>query len=147
MDEKALQRLADEIEIRNLVATVAHGADMAADLDDYLPCFTEDAVWEMNANAAENLPHAYTRGHAEIRADREQRRGDGFQGPGTHTRHVNTTLSVKVNDDGTAEAESYWLFVGDTDKTPVLRAIGHYRDSFRKTDDGWKMSHRRITNG
>ena len=147
MASDPVQRLADEMEIRNLVAHVAHLADMTPDLDDYLPCFTADAVWEMNANAAEGLSHSRTVGHEEILADRRERRGDGFQGPGTHTRHVNTTLAVTVHDDDTAEAESYWLFIGDTDSQPVLRAIGHYRDQFRRTDEGWKLSHRQITNG
>ena len=40
----ALRRLADEAEIRNLLARIAQLADEGS-LDDYLACFTEDATW------------------------------------------------------------------------------------------------------
>ncbi len=54
-------------------------------------------------------------------------------------------MAVRVNADGTAEAESYWLYVGNSADQPVIRSAGHYRDSFRHTDNGWKLS-RRQTN-
>jgi 3-phenylpropionate/cinnamic acid dioxygenase small subunit len=146
-DDKAVQRVADELEIRNLVARLAHLADTATDLDVYLDCFTDDAVWEFPGSASEQLGHSRTEGKDEIAADRRERRGDGFQGPGTNTRHVNTTLAVRVNESDTAEAESYWLFVGDTLGTPIVRAIGHYHDRFVRTPEGWKLASRQITTG
>ncbi len=60
---------------------------------------------------------------------------------------MNTTLLVRVDGSDTAEAESYWLFVSDTTGEPVIRSIGHYHDTFRRTADGWKMSHRKISPG
>jgi ketosteroid isomerase-like protein len=146
-DDKAVQRLADELEIRNLVARLAHLADMATDLDVYLDCFTDDAVWEFPGSASEQLGHSRTEGKDEIAADRRERRTDGFQGPGTNTRHVNTTLAVRVDGSDTAEAESYWLFVGDTLGAPIVRAIGHYHDRFARTPEGWKLASRQITTG
>ena len=103
-EDDALQRVADEMEIRNLVARLAHLADMATDLDVYLDCFTDDAVWEFPGSASENLGHSRTEGKDQIAADRRERRADGFQGPGTNTRHVNTTLAVRVDGSDTAEA-------------------------------------------
>jgi 3-phenylpropionate/cinnamic acid dioxygenase small subunit len=146
-DDNAVQLVRDEQEIRNLVARLAHLADMATDLDEYLDCFTDDAVWEFPGNEREQLGHSRTEGKDQIAADRRERRADGFQGPGTNTRHVNTTLAVRVDGSDTAEAESYWLFVGDTVDTPVLRAMGHYLDRFTRTPEGWKLAFRQITTG
>jgi 3-phenylpropionate/cinnamic acid dioxygenase small subunit len=147
MTELAIEQLADEMEIRNLVARLAHLADMAESLDAYLACFTEDAVWSFPGDDRDGLSESRTEGHEAIKADRLSRRADRFQGPGTHTRHVNTTLAVRVHDHETAEAESYWLFVTDTTGEPQVRSIGHYLDRFVRTDEGWKFASRQITTG
>jgi hypothetical protein len=155
--EKTVLRLVAESDIRNLVARICHLADMEADLGKYLDCFTEDAVWEFTGSAGKipeklNAPHLSTKivGREALAADRQHVRDGGFQGPGTKNWHVNTTLSVKVNDDGTADAESYWLNF-DTNEVPVLNAMtftmGYYHDTFRHTDQGWKLSHRRFVTG
>ncbi len=134
------RRVADELEIRNLVARLAQLADMDSDdLSAYVRLFDEDATWEM--------PGAPTRhGRADILEGGKQRRASGTQGPGTHTRHVITTLAVWVEGDR-ARSEAYYLFVGNTNGTPELRSIGHYNDTFRRTPDGWKMLRRVITPG
>src|ERR1700761_9485090 len=106
MDDDELQRMDDELEVRNLVARLAQMADMWSDPEAYLEHFTEDAVWEFSGDPSQGLPPSRTVGHDEIAADRQARRKEGWQGPGTNTRHVNTTLAVRVNADGTAEAES-----------------------------------------
>jgi 3-phenylpropionate/cinnamic acid dioxygenase small subunit len=87
-------------------------------------------------------------GHQAILADRVARRGSGFQGPGSRTRHLNTTLAVRVDGSDTAEADSYWIFVGGTDSAePQMRGVGHYQDTFRRTPSGWKLSRRQIVPG
>lgn len=148
MTDDDLRQLADELEIRNLVARLAHMAD-SGDLDvDYLPLFTEDATWEFPGGPDQAAEPAKVSGSLEILADRIKRRQSGFQGPGTHTRHVNTTLVVRVDGSDTAEAESYWLFVTATaTPEPKVSGIGRYHDTFRRTDVGWKLSHRRIFPG
>ncbi|HEY6623302.1 MAG TPA: nuclear transport factor 2 family protein [Acidimicrobiales bacterium] len=135
------QLAADELEIRNLVAELAHMADMASegDLFDYIGRFTEDARWELGGNEI--------RGRRDILAAARQRRASGTQGPGTNSRHVITTQSVRVDGDGAATGEAYFLFVGDTDTTPQVKGIGHYRDRFLHTPEGWKLEHRIITFG
>lgn len=135
------QQAADDLEIRNLVAELAHMADMASedDLSDYIGRFTEDARWEMAGNEI--------RGRDDILAAVRQRRASGTQGPGTNSRHVITTQSVHLDGDGTATGEAYFLFVGDTEATPQVKGIGHYRDRFRRTPEGWKLEHRIITFG
>ena len=144
-----LQKLIDESEIRNLVARLAHMADLAEDLTEYFSLWTEDGVYDVREpighKPGEPSQAKKVTGHAELRADRAMLRGTKFQGPGTDVWHANTTLSVKVHDDGkTAEAESYWLLVHGHEKVGVVR-IGHYHDTFRKTPQGWKISYRTVT--
>jgi hypothetical protein len=148
MTETEIGRLADELEIRNLVARLAHGADMGDLETDYLPLFTEDATWRFPGGADRAAEAATVSGREAILADRRRRRASGFQGPGTNTRHVNTTLAVRVDGSDTAQAESYWLFIGDTNGgNPQVRGVGHYHDVFRRTADGWKLARRTITPG
>ena len=146
----AFAKLAAELAIRNLVARIFLLADQAPDLDEYLTCFTEDAIWERVGDDGRPPPGAHVGsrlvGVEAIAADRRKIREVGYQGPGTNTWHVNTTLAVRVNDDGTADAESYWLFVESLEQTRV-RSIGHYRDRFRLTEGGWKLAHRRFRIG
>jgi 3-phenylpropionate/cinnamic acid dioxygenase small subunit len=136
-----VQQVADELEIRNLVADLAHMADMASEeeLSQYIGRFTEDACWEMQGNEL--------RGRDDILAAARQRRASGTQGPGTNSRHVITTQSVRLDAGDAATGEAYFLFVGDTTTTPHLNAIGHYRDRFQRTPEGWKLAHRTITFG
>src|SRR5262245_15158488 len=111
---------------------------MAPDLDEYLALFTEDAVWERADYETLGVPGPHVGGklvgRAAIEADRKKVRADGHQGPGSRKWHVNTTLAVKVNDNGTASAQSYWLFVGSKETPPRVLSIGTYRDSFRRTE-------------
>jgi hypothetical protein len=148
MDDLRLGWLADEAEIRNLVARLAHLADFAPTLDEYLACFTEDAVWEYDEAARSqvdpNRPGLRLVGAEAIAADRKRLRAEGFQGPGTNTFHVNTTLAVRVRGEAEADAESYWLFVSGQGE-PLVRKIGRYQDRYRRTAGGWKLAHRIVT--
>jgi uncharacterized protein (TIGR02246 family) len=131
-------RAADELEIRTVLARIAQYAD-AGSLDDYAAQFAGDASWEMP-------PAPPRRGRAQIRAAGAARRAGGQTGPGSHTRHVISTVAVSVAGD-TAVAESYWQFYSATDAVPVLRSMGHYRDTFRRTAAGWRLARRQITSG
>jgi 3-phenylpropionate/cinnamic acid dioxygenase small subunit len=127
----------DELEIRNVLARLSLWAD-DGELDDYVGLFTADAVWAM--------PGAPRQGHAEIRAGAEARRAAGETGPGSATRHAVTTTAVQVDGDA-AEAQSTFLFFGDTTGTPTLRLVGGYRDTLVRTGEGWKVARREITFG
>jgi 3-phenylpropionate/cinnamic acid dioxygenase small subunit len=131
-------RVRDELEIRNVLARIAHYSDMG-ELDDYGAQFTADARWKMPGVPAKH-------GRAEIQEAGAGRRAEGVTGPGSHTRHVIGTVAVTVGGDS-AVAESYWQFYGNTTTTPVLRSMGHYRDLFRRTPQGWRLARREITSG
>lgn len=131
---------ADDLAVRNLVARLAVMADTAPidQLDEYLACFTDDAVWES--------PTDVRRGIAEVRAGAEERRRAGSQGPGANGRHVISTQAVWADGDD-ALSESYFLAVGDTLGTPTPRVIGYYRDRIVRSPTGWRIAHRHVTFG
>jgi 3-phenylpropionate/cinnamic acid dioxygenase small subunit len=139
-------RADDDVEIRTVLARIAQLAD-GGDLDEYLSLFTEDAVWAMPDNPSVGMLANEKRGHAEIRAGAEERRASGLQGPGTHSRHVLTTIAVDVGSDDRATVRSYFLFLVDTTTTPSVRTAGQYDDVLVRTADGWKLSRRTITPG
>ena len=136
-----LRRLADELEIRNVVARLAHLADSSGpdDLGEYIDLFTSDATWEMSGSER--------RGRVDILEGARQRRRSGQQGPGTNSRHVITTQAVRFEGTDSAVSDAYFLFVTDTTGAPVIRLIGHYHDLFRREQGGWRLARRQITPG
>jgi 3-phenylpropionate/cinnamic acid dioxygenase small subunit len=127
----------DELAVRNLIALVAQRAD-GGDVDAYVDLFTPDARWEM--------PGAPRTGHDDIRAGSLARRAAGETGPGSHTRHLVTTVAVTLAGDR-AEADSCWLFYVDTATEPRVRLMGTYHDEYQRTAAGWKLARRQITFG
>ena len=136
------QRIHDELDIRTLLAELAFQAD-DGELETYLDLFTEDAVWEMPANAAAGVPASRCEGRAEISASVQQRRSIGVQGPGTGGMHHLTTVHIEVHGDD-ASGRVYYQFVGMVEGRPAVRTIGRYRDSYRRTAAGWKLSCRTV---
>ena len=135
-----------DAEIRTLLARIAQLAD-TGDLDEYLTCFTDDAVWAMPDNPAVGMKANAKRGHAEIRQGAEERRASGLQGPGTDSRHVLSTVAIALESDVRATARSYFMFYGTTSTTPTLRTMGQYDDVLVKGEHGWQLAHRTITVG
>jgi hypothetical protein len=133
------RQLRDELTIRNLLALIAQRSD-GGPLDDYGDLFTPDARWEMH-----EIP-LVRQGRAQIMADGAAQRAAGVSGPGSQSRHVISTISVMVDGD-LAVSESYWQFYVHTDTNPTLRAMGTYRDTFRRTVEGWQLWHRQIATG
>lgn len=135
-DGDLVQRVADELAVRNLLARLAQLAD-EGELDEYIQLFTEDAIWAGGPNFGSR------QGHAEILAGARERRESGTSGPGTHSRHVVTTSAVTVSGDR-ASARSVYHYYVKTDATPELASMGVYEDEFARTERGWCMAHRRI---
>jgi uncharacterized protein (TIGR02246 family) len=137
--------VADDAEIRTLLARLAHLAD-SGDLEAYLGLFTDDAAWVIPAIPQTGVAASERRGVEEIAAGVRERREAGVQGPGSHTMHVVTTTAVDVQGDE-AVAASTWLFLADTTSAPRVQAAGRYRDTLRRTADGWRLARREITAG
>ena len=137
MNEKTIQRVADELEIRNLVARLAQLAD-DGDLDDYIQLFTDDAVWDGGAALGSK------KGHAELLAAARERRASGVSGPGTNSRHVITTSVVEV-EGNRATGRAVFHYYVKTDGAPELALMGVYDDEFVRTERGWCLARRTIT--
>jgi 3-phenylpropionate/cinnamic acid dioxygenase small subunit len=131
-------RIAAELEIRNVIARIAILADQG-ELDEYIDQFTEDAVWA--------FPTAPRRGRADIRAGAETRRAEGTTGPGSATRHVVTTVAVRVDHADRATADSYFVFLQNTTTSPTIFNMGAYHDTFARQGDVWRLARREITIG
>lgn len=137
--QATLRRITDDLEIRNLIARIAHLADFGDDLDVYLTCFTEDAEW--------NFPIGARKGHADILAGAVDRRASGTTGPGSNSRHILTTIEVDADGTDVATSNSYFIFLVETDQAPRIFNCGHYADTWVRTDTGWKLAARNITLG
>ncbi len=134
-----LQRVADELEIRNLLAELVWHADTTGmdDVDEYVACFTPDAEWEMRG--------VVRRGHSEIRAGAIERRTAGTQGPGSKLAHFVATTTIEFESDDRARARSYIQAYRDAHSdAPKLSVMGQYHDVFQRTSEGWKLHRRRV---
>ncbi|HEX3565486.1 MAG TPA: nuclear transport factor 2 family protein [Acidimicrobiales bacterium] len=127
-----------ELQIRNLIARIAILADQG-DLDEYADQFTEDGVWA--------FPSAPRHGRADIRAGAEARRLEGTTGPGTATRHLISTVAVRVDQSDRATADSYFVFLQNTTTSPTIFNMGAYHDSFVRDGQIWRLARREITLG
>ncbi|WP_417515131.1 nuclear transport factor 2 family protein [Minwuia sp.] len=101
--------------------------------------FTEDGVWTSPDNTMTGID--------EIRAGFQRRQN------ATHrrSRHVCTNLLIDVQDAGTATGVVYLTLYRHDDKadasvrpSEVPEIVGEYRDTFVRTDDGWRFSRREI---
>ena len=128
----------DELAIRNLLAKLSWFADRTRmeELDEYVACFTEDAVWEMLGEVR--------RGHGEILAGAQERRRNGTNGPGTDVRHSLSMTVVEFDGPDQALVRSYIQAYRTASTTPSLFMMGEYRDTFRRTLAGWRLARREV---
>jgi 3-phenylpropionate/cinnamic acid dioxygenase small subunit len=145
VNEPTTSDLASELEIRNVLARLAHYAD-SGEVDEYLALLTDDVTWAMPPNPAIGLAASERRGHDEIAAGQRERVAAGVQGPGSDTMHVITTSAVEVEGDR-ARAYSYFQYFTSTATEPTVTNVGRYRDEFRRTERGWQLSRRSVTFG
>jgi hypothetical protein len=155
MKEHEIQWAVDELEIRNVIASLALLSDMG-DLEEWGRLFAEDADYTTASGAGWH-------GRAEIVESGRQRRARGTHGPGSDNRHLSASVLVRSTGPDTAEAESYLAMYKDLvpegddhlpagagtddelEKSPTLLVLGYYRDRFVRTEDGWKVAHRELT--
>jgi len=129
----------DELEIRNVLARVAHITDGRGTLEEYLTLWTEDSTWESPVSGSFKGHQGHLDRHAKYRAT-------GVQGPEASSFHLLTTVWVKVNGDE-ADSMSSWVYVGGADSEPKIEDIGTYTDTLRRTPEGWKLASRKVTQG
>jgi hypothetical protein len=106
--------------------------------DELRTIYSTDVISEMGGGQQSGID--------EIVAGTVKRRGEGFSGPGTNTRHF--VMPVHVTVDGeSATAVSYFLFLGDTSGVPVIKLFGVYTDRLVRSADGWRITHRATQRG
>lgn len=128
-----LQELADRAAIVDVATAYATAVD-ARDWERLGALFTDDACWEYSASGERLV------GSDAIVARFSSRRYDA-------THHLNGNHVVTVHGD---EAEHTCYFQAqhvrlDLPGGEKLLAGGHYDDRLRRTPDGWRFTHRRIT--
>jgi len=142
------QRVADELEIRNLLAQLTYLADTVtdADIDTYLDLFTDDATWAVMSDGIVGAQER--RGRDQILEGVLERRRDGIQGPGTSTRHALHTIHVRFDSTDEAWATCYWQYYKETTSpSPVLAGLGEYRNRVVRTPAGWRLARRELVPG
>ena len=133
------QRAADELDVQSLVVRLAQYADGLGSCEQYADLFTEDADWLM--------PNAPRHGRADILEGSRARRAEGGIGPGSNSRHVIAGTAVEFVSADEAVADSYWMYFVETDQVPRMTLMGTYRDTMRRTSDGWRVSRREVSFG
>jgi hypothetical protein len=146
-----IERLGAELAVRNLIAKIFLLTDTDPDLDEYRACFAEDAIWERVGEGAGQIIGSHTTGRAvgreTIVADRRAVRKALHTGPATPRWHMATNTCVSVESADAARAWTSWIFV-DAETVPArVSSVGYYQDDFRRTDEGWKLTHRRFSVG
>jgi len=140
--DASLRKTLDEVEIRNVIASIAILAD-DGDLDEYGALFTEDTHWEMLPDAGKPPMFPAVKGRTAVVEGGRKRRAEGIAGPGTHTYHSIQTTMVRVTGD-TASACSYLVFYKNANVVPEVALMKIYKDEFRRTPQGWKLAVRMI---
>ena len=134
------ERMAAERACEALISVYTHLVDDFGDRASVPELFTDDGVWESDESRLEGHDQI-----AEFFGRREAHRT---------SRHVSSNVAVRVTGPDSAEGLSYFTlyrYVGekprvpDLDNQPVI--LGQYTDRFVRTDQGWRIAHRRADVG
>ncbi|MFC0206401.1 nuclear transport factor 2 family protein [Novosphingobium soli] len=124
--------------IRDLMARYTTAGDRLR-VDDFVACFTQDAVIESERVPPDRL-FRYE-GRPAIRAWQERwRRGEGGTHGATFVRHHLSTSRIELEGADGARAWTYW--VAWTDIGPDH--AGTYLDTLRRAEGTWLIAHRRV---
>ena len=136
-----LEELLAREAIRDTMAKYTTSGDRLR-IDDFVSCFTEDAVIEA-VNVRPEQAFRYE-GRSAIRAWQERWSRPEAAATITHAasfvRHHLSTSKIDLTGPESAVARTYW--VAWTDIGPDH--AGYYLDSFRKVADAWLIAHRRV---
>lgn len=124
--------------IRDVIAKYTVSGDRLR-IDDFVSCFTQDAVMESERVPADRL-FRYE-GRAAIRGWQERwLKGEGGTHAATFVRHHLSTSKIDLTGPDSAEARTYWSAWTDIGPDHA----GYYLDTFRKVDGAWLIAHRRV---
>jgi hypothetical protein len=134
-----MQRLLIERECARLMVDYTHFIDLG-EAERVAELFTKVGVL---LGISETALHGQDQIRAFFRARQEN--------TGRVSSHVCTNLKIDVIDEHTAEGVVYLTLYrhdGDPDDLPRPLdgpvVVGHYRDTFARTDEGWRFASRRL---
>lgn len=140
MADVDLEQLAAVHACESLITAYTHYVDDFGERARVPELFTEDGVWESD--------EARLQGRDELVAF------FGRVEPHRRTRHVSSNVAVRLTGPDAAEGLSYFTLyravgekprVPDLDGQPVI--LGQYTDRFVRTEQGWRIAHRRADVG
>lgn len=137
-----LRALADELELRNLVALYAHLAD-AGDGEGFAGLFTEKGSWRREnsppaAKGGSGLPAQAYVGRTELARMIAQSIVQKFE---CRFRHQMTDLHIELDDDGErARGRCRALITDWRGDQGRLAMLGAYSFCFERTKNGWKFA-------
>jgi len=127
--------------IRDVVAKYTTSGDRLR-IDEFVSCFTEDAVIEAE-HVAPDKAFRYE-GKAAIRAWQERwLHRDPGAAPvhgASFVRHHLSTAKIDLTGADSARSRTYWAAWTDIGPDHA----GYYLDDFRKVDGEWLIAHRRV---
>jgi len=134
-------RLEDRARIADQVAKYAQLWDRK-DLEAFSQLFTEDAVIEWHfADATEQPP--LLKGRENILQYGHKAQAERLAG--RQSRHHFSNLIFEDLTETSARTEHMFMVTHVTPSNPpIVRSTGIYRIEWRKTDEGWLMSHRKL---
>jgi 3-phenylpropionate/cinnamic acid dioxygenase small subunit len=125
----------DRIAIHELLARFAHCSDFG-DWEGLSALYTEDVVTEMDGLSMR---------YEGIAAQVEHAKDSDRQAEGKN-RHLNFNLFIE--EEAGAVVARYFFLNMNAGKAPMAASIvvaGRMRDTVVRTDEGWKIAHRRVT--
>src|SRR5215207_10118644 len=129
MGGDALQRLADELEIRELVARYNYAIDEGRP-EEWVATFVPDGTFESTAlgtHAGAEALHTFAIGYIAA-----------FTG-----RHCTSDFVIDIDGDE-ATSRCYLIAVNNT-VAPIISTTAVYDDVLRRTPDGWRFVHRKVS--
>ena len=128
MDANALQRLADQLEIRELVARYNYAIDEGRP-EEWVATFVPDGTFESTLLGKHTGPealHAFVTGYIAA----------------VNGRHCTSDFTVEIDGDD-ARSCCYLIAVNNA-AAPIISATAVYDDILRRTPDGWRFVHRKV---
>jgi ketosteroid isomerase-like protein len=121
--------LQDRLELLEIEARFDWFID-TGDIDGWVDHFTEDGVFEASYGTAH--------GRDELHRFMEKLESGFSKGK----RHV--SANHVVEGDGQEARVSGYLVVFEREQAPHVVATGTYVNTYRRTDSGWKVAHRKL---
>ena len=143
--EDRLRALEDERDIARTLGRYARSIDEARDIELFLDCFTETALWVVERAGR------WANGTAEMRIEGRPALRSWFEGyasrrqPDHAGKHAYLPPAIAIDGDR-AVVDSYYFILTATESGPLVHSFGRLYDVFVRCADGrWRIQERRLS--